>query len=145
MESKSKIYEIRSKYILKHIINFIQNKNIVLKLFFLSKNFQNKLNINYSDCYEKYLKELNFDINEYVFKSEELNAQDILKKKYDDFISKNKLNKKEFEKIIFEVINNKNKENEENEEKYINIDSPLFEISSKTKYFDKIYTINLQK
>ena len=24
---------------------------------------------------------------------------------------------------------------------YINIDSPLFEILSKTKYFDKIYTI----
>ena len=37
---------------------------------------------------------------------------------------------------MFEVVN---KQNEKDEEKYINIDSSLFEILSKTKVFDKIY------
>ena len=136
------IYEIKSKYILIHIYNCIQDKNFAQKLFLVSKNFQNKLDINYSYCYEKYLDELHFDYNDFVYKDEVKYEKDLLRKEYDNFIIKNKLNKDKFEKIIYEVINNKN---EKDKEKYINIDSPLFEILSKTKAFDKIYTIYISQ
>ena len=53
------------------------------------------------------------------------------------------MDKEKFEKILYEIINNQNITKKENMEKYINIDSPLFEILSKTKYFDKKYTIAL--
>ena len=55
MENKGTINEIKSKYILKNIFNYIQNKNYKTKLFFYSKYFRKKLNINYSLCYQKYL------------------------------------------------------------------------------------------
>ena len=140
------ISKIKSKYILLHTYNFIEDKQFALKLFFYSKNYQNKLEINYSYCYEKYLDELHFNLNDFLHKEEEEYEKDTLRKEYDNFITKNKLNKGKFEKIIYEVINNKyEKDEDEDEEKYINIDSPLFEILSKTKVFDKIYTIYISQ
>ena len=132
------ILKIKSKYMLLHIYNFIENKQFALKLFFHSKYFQKKLDINYSYCYEKYLDELNLNLKDFLHIYETKYEKDILRKKYNEYLRKNILNKDKFEKIIYEVINNKN---EKDEEKYINIDSPLLEILSKTKVFDKIFTI----
>ena len=70
MESKGMISKIKSKYILIHIYNFVPNKNFPLKLLFYSKKYQNKLEINYSYCYEKYLEELHFDLNDFLYKDE---------------------------------------------------------------------------
>ena len=136
------ISEIKSKYVLLHIYDFIKDKNFAHKLIFYSKKYQNKLDINYSYCYEKYLDELHFDLNDFLYTDENKYKKDILKKEYDNFIIKNKLNKDKFEKIIYEVINNKN---EKDEKYFINIDSPLFEILSKTKVFDKIFTIYISQ
>ena len=64
------INEIKSKYILKHILNYIKIKKFQLLLFFYSKDFQNKLEINLSTLYKKYLSELDFDYNKYLYKKE---------------------------------------------------------------------------
>ena len=47
------IHKIKSKYILKHILNYIEGKNFQLKLFFHSKYFQTKLEINLLSCFIK--------------------------------------------------------------------------------------------
>ena len=139
------ISKIKSKYVLLHIYNFIEDKHFTLKLFCHSKNYQNKLDINNSYCYKKYLDELNFNLKDFIFKNGIEYKKDILRKEYDDFLRENKLNKDKFEKIIYEVINNKNVENKINIKEFINIDSPLCEILSKTKVFNKIFTIHISQ
>ena len=52
-----------------------------------------------------------------------------------------KINKEKLESIVYEIVENK----EGNYEKLINIDSPLFNIISKTKNFEKIFTINIDQ
>ena len=81
-------------------------------------------------------------MNKYLYKDEKEYEKDILKKEYDNFILDNYLNKEKFEKIIYEIINN---QNEMNEKEYVNIDSPLFGIISKTKDFDKNYIIYISQ
>ena len=142
MENKGMIFEIKSKYILKHILKFIQNQHFELKLFFHSKYFQKRLEINYFYCYKKYLEDLDFDLDKYSYKLGERYKKDSLKKEFDNFISTNHLHKKTIKNIIYEVLNN---QKETNEEKYISLDSPLFEIISKTKVFDKNYTIYISQ
>ena len=68
---------------------------------------------------------------------------DYLKERYDKFISKNKLDRKKFENIIYEIINNEEEIRiiKEDYEIKININSPLLEIISKTKNFENNYTI----
>ena len=115
MENKGMISEIKLKYILMHIVyNFIEDKSFAHKLFFHSKKYQNKLDINYSYCYEKYLDELHFDLKDFLCQNEKRYKKDILRKEYENFIIKNGLNKDKFEKIIYEVINNKNEKDEKN-------------------------------
>ena len=136
------IHEIKSKYILKHILNYIEDKNFQLKLFFHSKYFQTKLEINLLYCYKKYLDELGFDYNRYLYKEEDKYKKDILINEFNNFILKNNLDEEKFKKILYEVIKN---QNDKDEKKYINIDSPLFEIISKIKDFGKLYTIYISQ
>ena len=133
------ISDIKSKYILKHALNYIPDRHYELKLFSYSKNLQNKYDISYSFCYEKYLNNLTFYLDRYLYEDEDEKEYKpaLLIKEYDNFISKNKLNKNNLEKMIIEIINNKN----ESGEKIINIDSPLFDIFSKAQNFDKNCTI----
>ena len=142
MENQKIIHKIKSKYILKHILNYIEDQNFQLKLFFHSKYFQIKLDINLLYCYKKYLDELSFDLNKYLYKEEDEYKKDILTKEFKNFILNNNLDKEKFIKILFEVIINQNEEDEEN---YINIDSPLFEIITKKKDFSKLYAIYISQ
>ena len=137
MEEQNLIKKIKSPYILKNIFNYIKDNNFKLKLFIHSKLFQNKLDL--TIIYkEKYLNKIGFDINEYLHKKYE---EDNLIKKYNNFVLEKKLNKKEFEKIISELIKNKKfYDNEKDSEKLIDMESPLLEIISKTK----ILKINMQ-
>ena len=100
MENSRMIYEIQSKYILKNIFNYIQNKLFELKLFSTSKLFQTRLNISYSYCYIKYLNGIDFNLKEYLYQDEDHYEKDELKKEYNYFILKNTLNKKKFENIL---------------------------------------------
>ena len=136
------INQIKSKYILNHINNFIEDNYFWQKLFAYSKCFKNKLDIDYSYAYENFFTKIKFDLNRYLYKDETKYEKDKLREEYDKFILENKLNKEQFEKIIYEVINNKKQMNEEH---YINIDSPLFDILSKTEFFDKNYIIYISQ
>ena len=109
MENQGIINKIKSKYIFKNIFNYIKDNNIERKLFKYSKYFQNKLNINYIDCKEKYLKNIGFNINEYLYISEEKFEKNILNTKYEKFLLEKKINKKEFENIMCEILENKKK------------------------------------
>ena len=144
MENQRLISKIRSKYILKHIFNHIEDKNTDLKLFSYSKCFQKKLDLDFSLCYKKYLEALNFDLKEYLFKYEEKYEKGIFEKEYDTFISTNNLNKEKFENILYDVINNQNIITDE-EDNFINIDSPLLEMMTKTKDFDKYFTLYISQ
>ena len=139
MEKKRMIYEIKSKYIIKHIYNYIQDKHFALKLFFYSKYFQIRLDINYSYCYKKYLDEMQFQLCDYLH-CRYMYKKDLLRTKYDNFLLENKLNKEEFEHIIYEIESNQN-EIDKTDKKYIDLNSPLFEMLSKINDFDKFFTI----
>ena len=101
MEDQELIKKIKSPYILKNIFNYIKDNNFKLKLFIHSKLFQNKLDLTIM-YKEKYIDQIGFDINEYLHKEED--QEDNLIKKYNNFLLEKKLNKKEFENIISEVI-----------------------------------------
>ena len=134
------ISQIKSKYIIKQIFNYIKDKNMELKLFSYSKYLQNRLSLKYYICYKKYLDEIKFDLNKYLYREEEkYNEKEILKKEYNILISKNNINKENFEKILYEVINH------EKEKYFINIDSPLLEIISKINDFDKYFTLYISQ
>ena len=145
MENQGIIYKIKSIYIIKNILKYLKD-NQKQKLFIYSKYFQNQLNIEYIDAKEKYLKNIGFDINEYLYIDEKNYEKNILNKKYDKFLLEKKINRKSLENLIYEIFENKQikgiyKENET----YINIDSPLFEIISKLSHFEKNYIIYISQ
>ena len=145
MENKNLI-KIKSSYILKNIFNYIQDDNIQFKLFFYSKFFQNKLDIKLIDYKEKYINKIGFDIKNYLHIQQENYKKDNLMKKYDNFLLEKKFNKKEFDKIIYDVFQNKiDKDLKEDSEILIDIESPLFEIISKIKIFETNYTIYISQ
>ena len=153
MDEESLIDEIKSKYILQHIFNYIEDKIFQLELFIHSKEYQNKLEINLI-YKKKYLKGIN--LNKFLYQKEEDQIEyyhkypflqeyiknNILTKTYNEFLLKNNFDVKKFENIVYEV---KNKEEEyiikEDYETKISIESPLFEVISKTKNFKNNYTI----
>ena len=152
MENKRIIYKIKSKYIIQNIFNYIKDSSIQLKLFIYSKYFQNKLNIRYSNYIEKYLEKIGFNLKKYLYPYE----KEDLRKKYDNFILNNKFKKEKFEDILYEILENKKiKDIDEEEvinininksdEKLIDINSPLFKIISKTKIFEKNFSIYISQ
>ena len=97
--------------------------------------------INYK---EKYLEKIGFNIDDYLY--QEIYEKKSLINKYNYFLLKNKLNKEEFEKIVYDVQKKENLSKiEENYEELININSPLFEIISKTKNFENNYSIYISQ
>ena len=141
MENQKLISKIKSKYILLHILNYIKDKNIHYKLFGYSNFYQERINIkkiyykkNYLDKifpYRSFLVQYNYKYN------------NNLNKQYNKCIIEKKLNKKELENIIYDVINEE--EREEYYHKLISIDSPLFDLISKTKNFESNYVIYISQ
>ena len=149
MENPGLINKINSSYILKDIFNYIKDKNFKMKLFFYSKSFQNRLGIKI-DYKIKYLEKIGFNIDEYLDIDEDYYKKDILTHKYNKFLFENKLDKEKFQNILYEVLENKKYINEEitiikGSDKFINIESPLFEKISKIKNFGNNYTINISQ
>jgi len=103
---------------------------------------------------EKFIKEIGFDYNEYLYIEPELFEKSCLKLKYDNFLKEKNIYKEKLEKIIYDIFENKEIKSLEEEdidkienncEKLINIDSPLFKIISETKNFYKIFTIHISQ
>ena len=62
MDSKGIICEIKSKYVLDHIFNFIEDKYYKLKVVIHSKYVKKKYEINNSIIQQNYLDKLGFDL-----------------------------------------------------------------------------------
>ena len=95
---------------------------------------------------------IKFRINKYLHNGQETNDNDFLNKKYNNFLLEKKLNKEKFGNIIYDIFENKkiSENNEENSIKkdseiLLDIESPLFEIISKTKTFENKYTIYISQ
>ena len=140
-----KLIDKFSRLSLITIFNFIEDKTLPLKLFIKYPKYHKRFKINLSSCKQKYLESNGFFINDYLFQSKHY-AKDELTKKYKKFFYKSELVQKKIEQLIYEI---KNDENEriikEDYETKINIDSPLLEIISKTKNYEKNYTIYLSQ
>ena len=137
MEDQGIIYAIKSKYIVKHLLGYIQDKNYEIKLFYCSKYFRKRLEINLLNYFKKCLDHVGFS-NKYLYKKEEHYQKNILEIEFNVFLDKYFFNKKIFLKYLYEFLNNQIKTDIDN---YINIDSPLFETISKTKDFYMNYSI----
>ena len=142
----SPIDNIKSNYILKNIINYIQNNNFLHKIFVYSKKYQKKLDLQYIEPKEKYLKNIEFDITKYLSNSLE---KDLLSKEYKDFFKDKNIDKDKIERVIYDIFEYKKIKGMEEEdineikdyEISISIYSPLFKLLSKTKNFEKKFTI----
>ena len=137
MENQGLINNIKSKYILRNIFNYLQVTNFEMKLFFYSKHIQKIFNIKLFDYKQKYYKKFNLDnfLNTSNYKIGYLTNE------FYKFLFENKLKKEEFEKDIYDILNEEeiNEDNIfiENSQKLIIIDSPLFDIILKTKNFER--------
>ena len=147
IEKKELIKKIKSNYNLNGIFDYIKDKNFKLKLCIHSKAIQNRLNLKII-YKEIWLEKIGFNLDELLHYGKHSYEGDI-NKIYKKFLSENKLDKREFEKILYEVLKNKvedinkNEVDETNREKdfnLIDIDSPLFEIILKSNNLEK-YTI----
>ena len=145
MNNGAKINKIKSKYILKYLFNYIGNSSFELKLFIHSKYFQNILNLTQSYYYKKYLDSLGLNLNKFIHKEEDDFdfTSNSLTNEYDLFITKNNLNKEKVESVLYEILNGQNEKNKR--KYYINIESPLFEMISKTNDFGKKYIIYISQ
>ena len=73
---------------------------------------------------------------------EEKCEKNFLNQKYNKFLSMRGINKKSFENLLYEILENKQMKGIYGENQtYINIESPLFEIIWKLNYLEKNYTI----
>ena len=149
MDKKQLLEGINSNYLLNQIFYYIQDENIKLKLFFHSKSFQEKLGIKPIDYKEGFLKKIKFNLDTYLYKNIE-NDKETLNKSLQRFLKKKKLNKKEIEKIVYDIYSNKKVKDIEEEDinmidenyyKLINVFSPFFDILSRTDIFEKKYCI----
>ena len=142
--------KIKSSYIIEYIINYIPDKFFYEKLFIYSKKYQKQLNIKLIGLKENYLKQKGFAIDNYLHIK--LFQKDFLANEYHNLLKEKNLNKEEIENIIFDIFDNKKIKDIDEEdlhkaqnETLIDIDSPLFNILSKTKNFGNIFTIYISQ
>ena len=148
--------KISSIDIIKDIFNYIKDENFKYKLFIHSKYFQKKLDINLIELKKKYLSKIKFYIDDYLHASKDNSS---LTNLYENFLRHNKLNREFLESMIYDIYQNKTIEEDLDEKdadgvkdfycqqyyyKFINIYSPLFGLLSKTKNFEKIFTIEMK-
>ena len=149
MEKKELLNKIQSKFILNNIFDYIKDTNFKLKLFIHSKSIQNKLDLKIINYKELYLNKIGFDLDKYLYTQS--CSKNILNINYKNFLLKINFNKDEFENVLYEILKRKETGdiNEPNRKKnnnklIVDIYSPLLEIISKLKIFEK-YTIYISQ
>ena len=91
MDQSGLINKIKSLYVLQGIFNYIEDENFKSKLFLHSKSFQKKLDIKFYSLKENYLRQIGFNIKQYLHIDEDKYKRKILSQKYDDFLTKKKI------------------------------------------------------
>ena len=152
MENSGLIGKIKSYYILKGIFDYLPDNLRQLQLFVYSNFYKNKFDLKLIDYKTKYLERIGFIIGRYLQIDEVHYKKDRLAENYKKFLARKKLNKEEFEKIIFEVLENKRVTDLNTKSKIkdksgnlICIDSPLFDLVSKTSDYENDYSIYISQ
>ena len=153
MVNEELINKIKSKHVLNYIFNYIKDNNFKDKLFLYSKKFQKNIDIKLIGLKENYLKKIKFDLGKFLYIEPNSFKIDYLTTEYNKFLKKKEINKEKIENIIYDIFDNKKIKSIDEEdvdrikekENYINFESPLFEILSKTKNFAKIFTIHISQ
>ena len=153
MANEELINNIKSKHILNFIFNYIKDKNFKDKLFLYSKKLQIKFDIKLIGLKKNYLNNIKLDLDQYLYIEPNSFKPDFLEKEYDKFLIEKKIKKEKIENIIYDIFENKEIKDIDEEdihkikkkEKFINIESPLFNILSKTKNFGSIFTIYISQ
>ena len=147
MKNTHVINEIKSKYILEQIFDYIKDDKFKMKLFYYSKLFQSKLNLSIIDYQIAFLNKINFDYNNYLkFSTNTLDQQNFdpkfLISQFTEDILKYNINLNIMPTIINNYFrNNKSpkiqKKNKNNINFGIEIDifSPYFDFLSKDDIF----------
>ena len=141
------INEIKSKYILEQIFDYIKDDKFKMKLFCYSKLFQSKLNLNIIDYQIAFLNKINFDYNNYLkfstntFDQQNFESKFLISQLTED-LSKYNINLNIMPTIVNNyIINNKSpkiqKKNKNNINSGIEIDifSPFFDFLYKEDIF----------
>ena len=142
VEVEELINKIKSKFILNYVFDYIKDTNFKVKLFIHSKSYQKKLDLKLLTYKELFLNKIGFNLDNYLNSDSNEN--------YDNFLLENKINKEEFENMVYEILNKNEIEdiNEVNRKeeynKLIEINSPIFDLISKTKSFHK-YSISISQ
>ena len=100
MDKESLIGKIKSRYILKGVFDYLKDNYTELKLFSYSNLYQKKLGLKLVDYKAKHLERIGFIISRYLHIEESNYKKDNMIQNYNKFLSRKKLNKEEFEKII---------------------------------------------
>ena len=156
--SKRVLTKITSKYIIRTIFDYIKDKNFSYKLFFYSKSFQQKINIELYDYQILYLIKNDINLEEYLTYNDYNETNDyfdknIIKKNLNFDLSYNNIdiniNKEIIIKYFNLYLNSFNKKANDDNEKYykypelfIDIFSPFFNILSRDKTFEN-FSINI--
>ena len=154
MKPKKLIERISSELILQKILNYIEDENTKLKLFFKIK-FKGKNIFKLTDYKEKYIKKLGIDINEYLscYISTDVFNKNFLENKFKNDLIKYKLDENVIKEVVvnyFEKYSKSLKEDIDRDKNIfekseipIDIYSPFFDILSKEKYFEEIFNIQI--
>ncbi len=155
--SKKGLAKITSKYIIQKILDFIKDDKFAYKLFFYSKSFQQKINIDLYDYQILYLIKKNIKLEKYLAFDEEII--------YNNYLDKNAIKRNldsnlfnenididinkgliiKYFKKYFKSLKNKNNDEKESyrfPELFIDIFSPFFEYLSKDKIIEN-FGINI--
>ena len=154
MENTGLISKIKSYYILKGIFDYfpVKQRYKQLQLLLYSNFYKKKFDLKLIDYKAEYLERIGFVIARYLQVDETHYKKDKLVENYEKFLKRKKLNKEEFEKIIFELLENKKVINLNTKSKIrdksgnlICIDSPLFDLVSKTSDYENDYSIYISQ
>ena len=141
MSKNNLLSKINSQYMLRNIINYIDydNKIYTLKLFEHSKQFQQKLEITLFNFQEIFINNAGISLHKYL-KSNNTKQKNILKRNLENDLKRLKLSEND---MIQYLIHYYNKYFNKNEENIIDIYSPFFDLLSKEKKFNELFTIPL--
>ena len=94
MKNTHLIIEIKSKYILEKIFDYIKDDKFKMKLFSYSKLFQSKLNLSIVDYQIAFLNKINFNYRNYLkfsintFGQQHFDRQYLIQQFQDDLLKK---------------------------------------------------------
>ena len=132
---------IKSKYIIQNIFNYIKNSNIKFKLVNYSKYYQKKFDLTLADYQEKYFRKytenLKIDILDYLTKTPSFNNKRLQEKLNELLLKYNFENNIHFQRYVLFCLQNYLNKNEF--PLFIDIYSPFFDFVSNSDFFENVF------